>query len=187
MTKKVDNLALSLIFLIIGGLLFMHPDMLVKLITYVVGAVFIAVGISKILKYYKQNKTATAMTSDFIVGLVAIVIGITAIICSNAIEFATRLVLGVWLLYAGIVKLINSFNLKAANERIWSFTLILAILMIMCGLYIILVSNLAIKLIGLILIIYAIFEIIQYITLPKNLNPDIIKNKKNEQKSIDLQ
>ena len=183
MTKKMDNLALALIFLIIGGLLFMHPDMLVKIITYVVGIVFILVGVAKIFKYYRRKEES--LTSEFIVGIVAIIIGITAIICSNAIEFATRL--GIWLLYAGIVKLINAFNLNKANEKAWVATLIFSILMIIGGIYIILVSNLIIKYIGLILIIYAIVEIIQYITLPKNLNPDIIKNTKNNQKSIDLQ
>ena len=52
--------------------------------------------------------------------------------------------------------------------------------MIACGLYIIIKSNLVLSGIGIVLVIYAIIDIVQFIMIPKSKNPDIIiKSYKN--------
>lgn len=176
MEKKADSLISSILFLVIGILLFLHPDGVVKFITYIVGSIFVGLGIIKVLSYYKIiKKENITNTSDLVLGIIAIVVGLTIILCSGAIEIATRLVIGAWILYSGIMKLTLAFKLKELNSKTWVYTLIVSILMIICGIYIIAVSNIFFKTLGLFLIIYSIIEIIQFITIPKNLHPEIIK------------
>ena len=176
--KKDTNLFTSILFLVVGILLFSNPGGVVKFITYIVGILFIIMGIGKIFSYYQMiRKMNVNNTSDFILGIVAVVLGIIVIFCSSAIEFVIRLVMGGWILYSGVVKLIYSLNLRDLKVDSWLYVLIVSIIMIICGLYVIVISNL-VSTIGLILIIYSIIEIIQYIILPKNINPDIIKNNK---------
>lgn len=176
--QKKDTMSLitSILFFIIGILLFSNPGGVVKIITYIIGSIFIIVGIGKIISYYRMNKKMNINnTSDLIMGIVAIVLGLVIIFCSSAIEFVIRLVMGGWILYSGIVKLIYSLNLKESKVNNWIYVLIVSIIMIVCGLYIIIKSNLVFSTIGLFLIIYSIIEIVQYIIIPKNINPDIIK------------
>lgn len=176
--QKKDTMSLitSILFFIIGILLFSNPGGVVKIITYVIGSIFIIVGIGKIISYYRMNKKMNINnTTDLIMGIVAIVLGLVIIFCSSAIEFVIRLVMGGWILYSGIVKLIYSLNLKESKVNNWIYVLIVSIIMIVCGLYIIIKSNLVFSTIGLFLIIYSIIEIVQYIIIPKNINPDIIK------------
>ena len=174
--KDAMSLITSILFFIIGILLFSNPGGVVKIITYVIGSIFIIVGIGKIISYYRMNKKININnTSDLIMGIVAIVLGLVIIFCSSAIEFVIRLVMGGWILYSGIVKLIYSLNLKESKVNNWIYVLIVSIIMIICGLYIVIKSNLVFSTIGLFLIIYSIIEIVQYIIIPKNINPDIIK------------
>ena len=176
--QKKDTMSLitSILFFIIGILLFSNPGGIVKIITYIIGSIFIIVGIGKIISYYRMNKKMNINnTSDLIMGIVAIVLGLVIIFCSSAIEFVIRLVMGGWILYSGIVKLIYSLNLKESKVNNWVYVLIVSIIMIVCGLYIIIKSNLVFSTIGLFLIIYSIIEIVQYIIIPKNINPDIVK------------
>ena len=176
MEKKADSLISSILFLVIGILLFLHPDGVVKFITYIVGSIFVGLGIIKVLSYYKIiKKENITNTSDIVLGIIAIDVGLTIILCSGAIEIATRLVIGAWILYSGIMKLTLAFKLKELNSKTWVYTLIVSILMIICGIYIIAVSNIFFKTLGLFLIIYSIIEIIQFITIPKNLHHEIIK------------
>ena len=175
-SKKDTNLFTSILFLVVGILLFSNPGGVVKFITYIVGILFIIMGIGKIVSYYQMiRKMNVNNTSDFILGIVAVILGIIIIFCSSAIEFVIRLVMGGWILYSGVVKLIYSLNLRDLKVDSWLYVLIVSIIMIICGLYVIVKSNLVFSTIGLILIIYSIIEIIQYIILPMNINPDIIK------------
>lgn len=174
--KDTGNLLISILFLIVGILLFSNPSGVVKFITYIIGALFIIMGISKIFSYYRMSKKMNINnTGDLILGIVTGIIGIIVIFCSSAIEFVIRIIMGGWILYSGIVKLMYSLKLKEFKVTSWIYILIVSILMIICGLYIIIKSNLIFSTIGLVLIIYSIIEIVQYIVLPKNINPDVIK------------
>lgn len=174
--KDAVSLITSILFLVIGILLFSNPGGVVKFITYIIGILFIIMGIGKIFSYYRMSsKMNINNTSDLILGIVAIVLGFIIIFCSSAIEFVIRIVMGGWILYTGVIKLIYAFNLKDMKVNSWLYVLIISIIMIICGLYIVIKSNLVFSTIGLVLIIYSIVEIIQYIILPKNINPDVIK------------
>ena len=73
--------------------------------------------------------------------------------CNSIIEQIIRFVLGGFIVYTGITNLILSFNLKKLNSNNWLSLLTIGIIMIICGLYIILVSNLILSTIGIIVII----------------------------------
>ena len=174
--KDTTSLLISILFLIVGILLFSNSEGVVKFVTYIVGALFIILGIGKMFSYYRMSKKMNINnTGDLIVGIVAIIVGIVIIFCSSAIEFLIRIIMGAWILYSGIIKLIYALKLKEFKLKLWTFVLGVSILMIICGLYIIIKSNLVFQAIGLVLIIYSIMEIVQYIITPKNINPDVIK------------
>ena len=81
---------------------------------------------------------------------------------ANVIEAVVRLIIGGFILFAGINRLINSLNLNSKNKR-KIIHIILSFIIIGVGLYTILESNLAFKTIGLVLIVYSILEITEYI------------------------
>lgn len=174
-TKK-DSFSIisAILFLILGILLISNPDGVVKFITYILGAIIIIAGIAKLI-FYKKNKEAINNTNNLTIGIVLIVIGFITMFLSSAITFAIKLILGGWLIYSGISKLVLSLKLRENKIETWYIPLISAIIMILCGLYTIIFVNIFGIASGIILVIYSIAEIIQFIIVPKNINPDVIK------------
>jgi len=176
MIKSKNTLFISILFLLFGIILFTNPGGIFNFISYIAGGLLILMGIFNILSYYKTLKKLNIEdTIKLISGIILIILGIIVIIFSSFIETTIRLVCGGWIIYSGIVKLIEAIAIK--NDKI-SFYVILAILvlMILCGFYVALTTNLVFSLVGLFIMIYAILDIVSYVTNKRN--------NKDEQKEL---
>ena len=107
----------------------------------------------------KDNLTPS---TEMIIGIVLIVVGIVCIFLAGVVEAFVRLVIGGWILFSGINRLINTLYMNNKDSKFW-VSLVLSILLIGGGLYTILEVNLAFKAIGIVLMIYAVIEIVGYI------------------------
>ncbi len=173
MIKKINiidysentSLLSSIIFLILGCVLFTNPGGIVEFISYILGGVLIIIGIIDYLSYRKTYKNLNIANNSLLVtSIILIILGITSIICSGVIESLVRLIIGSWVLYSGIMRLINVLNFR---QNSFVTRLIISLLLIICGLYIILKTNLVFKFIGLALIFYSVLEIIGFIFYKK--------------------
>ena len=176
MLKKVNvidyseksSLLSSIIFFILGCVLFTNPGGIVEFIAYILGGVLIIVGIIDYLSYRKTYKNLNIANNSLLVtSIVLVILGIISIVCSGVIETVVRLIIGSWVLYSGIMRLIYTLNSK---ENSFTSRLIVSILLIICGLYIILKTNLVFKFIGLALIfrnnrIYILYKKIEVLGL----------------------
>lgn len=168
--KDKSSIFASIAFLILGILLFINPGEMIKFITYIIGIIFVVFGSIKLYNYYKSKDSISNI--QLTLGITAIIVGIIIMFCNSVIEFIIRLVMGGFILANGLNKLIVALNTKNYNNK-WIGLLTVAIILIICGLYIILKSNIILSTIGLILIIYSTVDIISYLMYPKN--KDIIK------------
>ena len=168
MKNFASSLWISILFFILGAILFTNPNGVVKFITYIFGGIFLFAGIYKLFIYYRSKKKNIAHNGDMIYGVVAIIIGIVLMVSTSAIETVIRFVMGAWILYTGITKLTFSLQLKNNKIDAYKVTFVVAIIMIFFGLYIILKTNLVFSAIGLCIMIYSALEIIQYILCAKS-------------------
>lgn len=161
--SDIISLISSIAFLILGAIMFTRPEAIILFISYVLGGIMILIGAFKCIKNYLDvKKDNTISSKEMIAGILLIVIGLVFIFLANVIEALVRLVIGGWILFTGINRLINALHLNKKTRMFFIF-LILAILLILAGLYTILEANLAFKTIGLILMVYSLLEIIGYI------------------------
>lgn len=183
--SDIVSLISSIIFLILGAIMFTRPDAIILFISYVIGGIMILIGAFKCLKNYldvkKDNNTSS---KEMIFGILLIVIGLVFIFLANVIEALVRVVIGGWILFTGINRLINALKLDKKTRRFIIF-LVLAILLIIAGLYTILEANLAFKTIGLVLMIYSIIEIVGYIFNRQAQTTDVEIIEVKEEKVID--
>lgn len=180
--KKYSNLfglLSSILFLILGAVMYTNPKEVVIVTTYVFGGLLAIVGVFKCIKNYldvkKDNYTSS---TEMVVGLVLVILGIICIFLAGVVEAFIRLIIGGWIIYSGIIRLINTFNLDRRYSKFW-VSLIVALLLIASGLYTILKSNLAFQAIGIVLMVYAVLEIIGYIFGRKD-NKNTINKKKEK-------
>lgn len=178
--SSVVSLIISILFFILGAVMFTNPDAIVLFISYVIGGLIILIGIFKCIKNYldvkKDNNTSS---NGMVVGITLIVIGLVFIFLASIIEALVRLVIGGWILFTGIMRLINALSIEKKDTKFWVL-LSISIILISGGLYTILETNLAFKAIGLVLMIYSVIEIFGYVFNKKEINEVIITKEKEE-------
>jgi len=167
MKKKKMSLLTGLLFFILGIIVFINPEVLVKTISYGLGGVLILTGAYKTLNYYIQDTNLGIVNRNEIAfGVTAIFLGIIFIFLADAIELLLRLIVGGWMIISGLNKIFKTFYSTTRNSKFYSF-FIVGTFLILVGLYIIFVSNLALSIIGLFMMIYGIIDFV-YCILSKN-------------------
>lgn len=160
----------SLVFAILGIILVCRPEGTVKLITGVLGTIFIVIGILKIINYFSSKGVNDFFNYDLIYGLTSIVIGFIAMFYMNIIGSIFRITIGIWIIYTSFVRINASIQIKRVGSEVWIYSLILALIMFSCGLYVVINSNAIIVSIGIIMIVYAVIDIIENIIFMKNVD-----------------
>jgi uncharacterized membrane protein HdeD (DUF308 family) len=178
--KKTElmNLFISVLFIIIGIILVINPEQVLTIISLVVGIGFLVLGAIKIFKYLKDKSNSSEIYLDIVVGLMAIIAGLIIIFCTSAIEAIFRIIIGVWIIFSGCMRLSLVKQLKKANLKEWTISLALALIMIICGLYMILVPGTVVAVIGAIIIAFAVINLVQSIMFFKNSQIIVIEGNK---------
>lgn len=168
-----NSLFSSILFLLFGIVLFTNPGGILRFVSYIAGGSLILIGIFNIISYRKMLKKLNVdQKFKLISGIILIILGLFVILFSSLIETTIRLIFGGWIIYSGIMRLIEVLNNKE-NTISFIARLIVAILLIICGLYVAL-TNLVYSMIGLFIIIYAILDIIGYVFYKKDFKKNDI-------------
>lgn len=159
-TKK--NLVTSILFLIFGALIFAYPNQVVTTASIVFGAVLMFYGIIMLIKnYYETKNDASTTSTTLIFGIILIVIGLLFIILAASISKILQYVLGAWILFTGIERLMIALSLGKENNAFIT-QLVISLLLLAAGLYTILRGHLEIQIVGIVMIVYSILEIVGY-------------------------
>lgn len=161
------DIAVSLIFILFGAMLMMSPEMVQAMIAILLGAVFIAMGIFRLINYIASGKNDRYSLS---IGIVAIITGIIIMFCSGIILSVFRIIISIWIIYSGIMNLQTTIVWKDFKSKLWWMSFILSILMIVAGIYVMANSGAILQTIGMIIIAYAIINIIENIIFMKKID-----------------
>lgn len=159
----------SVLFIILGAILVWKSEETVKAISYLLGGVFIIIGLIKVVHYFLSKGKYDFYNYDLIFGLMAAVIGIVTIVYSNTIGSIFRIIIGIWIIYSALIRINLSFKLKAMDVTAWVYSLVLAAIMFICGLYIAMNAGSVIVTIGIFMIVYAVIDLIENIIFMKNV------------------
>ena len=159
----------SIVFAIIGLVMIYNPATTMIFISTILGIFFIAVGVIKVINYFISKGNSTLFTNDIAWGLIAIIIGLVTMVYSSTIESIFRIMIGVWIIYSGFTRFSLSFRLKNVNDKLWAIVLSLAVLMIVGGLYVTFYPGALIVTLGVIILVYAIMDLIESFIFMKNM------------------
>lgn len=159
---SVIMLVISILFFILGAVMYTKPEFIVLVFSYVMGGLIILFGIYYCIKNYVEIKNNKETSSkDMIVGITLVVVGLIFIFLANVIEALVRLIIGGYILFIGITRFVNSLYMK--KDTRFFVSLGLSLLLIAGGLYTILEANLAFQTIGIVIMVYSVIEIIGFI------------------------
>ena len=165
-----ESIATSVVFALIGIMLIFNPEETFKIATAILGVVLIGIGIVKVVNYYKEKGTSDFYNYKLVSGLIAIIAGIVIIVYGSALGTFFRLIIGIWIIYSGIMRLALATKLKAADVPSWQPVLIVAILMLLCGAFITFYSGAIVFTIGVIILMYALMDLFEGIIFVKNVD-----------------
>lgn len=98
--KKIGwaSIVTSLAFAIIGLIIAYNPNTTFKLISYLIGGVFIVFGLIKIFEYFRTKGSYDLYNYELVYGMIAALLGIVVISCHGMIETILRILIGIWII-----------------------------------------------------------------------------------------
>lgn len=174
--KNQSSLISSIIFFILGGILFTNPDIFVTTISKIVGAALLLIAIVFMITTFINRKTKPFPVITITSIIIIILLSIMFLFFSETVEKIIRIVVGFWILFSGITKLINALKITNKNKKFISL-IIVSLLLIIIGIYTIVIGDVLLSSIGIILMIYSALDIIGYIFYSKDSEEIVEINK----------
>ena len=150
----------SLALVVLGILFLVFQDSMIKVIAYIIGAFLIIKGGLQIYNYYANKGQYDFFNNGLLSGVVAILLGIAALVAGEDIAGIFRVIIGVLIIYESLVRINTATKLATAKIQSWQYILIIALVMMAAGIFITFNSGAVITLIGWILIAVGIFGIV---------------------------
>ena len=138
----------SMALVILGVFLIAWPEVVIKVIAYAVGAFLALKGGYKIINYYLSKGHKNYFNNDLLFGTISVLAGITIMVLGEGIANAFRIVVGIWIIYEALVRLNTTMKLNSANIPAWRYTLIIALLMLILGVFVTFTDGAIAQLIG---------------------------------------
>jgi len=129
---------LPIVFLIIGILL-LFTSIDTKVFAILIGAVLIIVGSAWTIRYFAEKNYLNLSSYGFSVGILAVLLGICAIIRAEPIAQSLVIVLDICIMLTSIIQLQNAIQLKCLKSVLWIPVLCVACIFIVCSVLIALV------------------------------------------------
>lgn len=180
-----DNILSALAYIVIGMLLVLFPESIVKSICYAIAGVVIAVGVFKIITYLiKNKKDETTSEAGLIFGIIFLIFGIFFGVGYKMFAGIVPFCLGILLLVSGLSKLSAYMQIKKYAKEKDKVMFIISVANILLGLFMALspwrAAKLAIRILGIFLVIAGVLDVYGTFHLYNK-----IKNALKEEKALE--
>jgi len=165
MKDKLIDIFVSVCFFAIGISLLLWAEKVTNTVSQIIGAVMILYGIFVSINYYRSSDKKV---SDIIFAIILITGGIILVVKPNIVTELISIVIGAYVILASIIRL--RFVLEVKENLNYNLGFGLSILGIVLGILCIvgklLIPNIVLQFVGILLMIYAITNIINIVVLP---------------------
>ena len=175
---------------ILGILLFFQSEATIISISYVIGGILISIGVLAFINYMKNMSHNVKNEMDIVYGIGMVILGILVITNPKAIASIIPFILGVLIIINSSAKLQYSLELRKQKSVLWSSTMILSLVTLLCGILLIFNpfsgAEFITKVVGILLFIYGITDIISTLRIKKTFKEvqNILDNKKVKEADV---
>ncbi len=160
------DIIISLLFVLFGIMLMARPESIMSIISILLGAICIIIGLLKGVDYFASGKTDNYLLA---ISIVAIIAGIIIMFCANIILSVFRILIAIWIIYSGIINLQTALIWKDYKSKLWLTTLLLAIAMILAGVYVLVNNGAMLQIVGGIIVAYGVVDILERLIFIKKI------------------
>lgn len=160
----------SLALIVLGVLFIVLQDTMIKVLAYLIGTFFIVKGGFQIITYYMEKGQNDFFNNGLLSGVISLLIGITALVIGEDIAHVFRVLLGVIIIYEALVRINTASKLATAKIDSWRYILIIALIMLVIGVFITFYSGAVITLIGWMMILTGIVGLVGDVMFIQHVN-----------------
>ena len=158
----------SLAILVLGIFFIVAPDLMMRVVAYVVGIFLIAKGAFQVINYFIEQGQQDFYNNNLLTGVISALIGIAAIAIGPNVAEAFKVIIGIFVVYVSLVRMNTSIKLHAASISSWKLHLLLAVVTAVLGVVVIF-TNVA-SIIGWMMVIAGLVGIIGDIMFVQQVN-----------------
>lgn len=160
----------SLALIILGILFLVLQESIIRPIAYIFGGFFIVKGGFSIINYFIEKGQKDFFNNGLLKGVVSVLIGIALLLIGEDIANVFRVVIGVVIIYESLVRINVASKLATVKIESWKYIMIIALMMLVIGIFITFNTGAVITLIGCMMILTGILGIIGDVLFIQHLN-----------------
>lgn len=165
----------SIITIVFGVLLVAWPNTIVKIIAYLVGGFLLLKGGFTIASFIFSKEQKKGFNGELILAILTFLVGIVIFVVGEEISHIFRVLVGIWIIYEGLIRLNNAMKLRSAGVVNWSAVMAIAVIMLMFGVFITFFDGAMVFLIGWFLIVTGLIGLFSDVMFMQNTNTLIEK------------
>ncbi len=165
-----ESIFISCITILIGTIMILFSKNVLNIISYLLGGILVITGIIKIYYYFRYEGKYNIFNYELSFGILNILLGILCIIFRNELQSIFRILIGLIVIYEGILSISLASKILYVNKGAGIISLLLSISMILCGGLIIFIKGIVIATIGYIIIVFAVMNIIESFIFNRNIS-----------------
>ena len=178
------SIIVSLALILVGIFLIMYPETTLSFLSYGAGIILLVTGLIPTINFFISKENQKYLDISFLFGIVCIIVGVVIIINPKIVGSIVPLLIGIWMIINGVIKLYYSILINKTIKSIAS--IIVALFILACGLLLVLnpfSGAVALTIIiGIFLVVYSLLDlaecIIIYIFNKKSNKEDNVKEAK---------
>ncbi len=192
MIKKIYNISLisSILLFVFGLLMAINSEAFLKTMTIILGVILIIIGVFPIFEYFR-TKGSLGAGIGLISGIFSVVCGLMFLFNEDMLMILVPVFIGVWMIINGINKIQLALQLRDDNENTWIITFVYSIIIVILGGFFVIKpvsgANIVATTVGIILCIYAIFDIVDCILIKIKVKKIVDEVKEIDSNVVDEQ
>lgn len=192
MIKKIYNISLisSILLFVFGLLMAINSEAFLKTMTIILGVILIIIGVFPIFEYFR-TKGSLGAGIGLISGIFSVVCGLMFLFNEDMLMILVPVFIGVWMIINGINKIQLALQLRDDNENTWIITFIYSIIIVILGGFFVIKpvsgANIVATTVGIILCIYAIFDIVDCVLIKIKVKKFVDEVKEIDSNVVDEQ
>jgi len=160
----------SFVILVLGILCIVWPDMIVKLIAYIVGTFFVVKGGIAIINYFAEKGPSDILNNKLLSGVVCVLIGIAAFVIGQDVAHVFSVIIGIIIIYESLVRINSAIKLRAANVDSWVQIAITGLIMMIVGVFVTFGAGGVVPLVGWMMVLTGIIGIVGDVIFMQHVN-----------------
>ena len=165
-------IVMAVAYVVFGLSLLIKPELSTTVICYAIGAVCVIYAIANLIKYFTGSMNRMYIEPDFVLSVIICVFGIVTIVRPSVIISILPFIVGIVLVFSGLIKVQDGINLKRFNYDRWFLVLGFAVISVILGIVVLLnpfgTGLLFTRIVGLFFTVDGVLSISSIVMLRKN-------------------